>query len=68
MATIPSDSIVVQNARLAVKTELTKKRAMKQPIAMFDSKTGKVYMQNADGSTTVVGEAMKRGRYSERKK
>lgn len=64
---IPSDSIVVQNAKLAVKTELQKKRAMRQPIARFDAKTGEVYMEHGDGSKTVVGQAMKRGRYSERR-
>lgn len=64
---IPSDHIVVQNARLAVKTELQKKRARKQPIARFDAKTGTVYMEHSDGTSTVVGQAMKRGRYSERR-
>lgn len=63
---IPFDSTVVQNARLAVKAELQKKRARQQPIARFDAKTGKVYMEYSDGSITVVGQAMKRGRYSER--
>lgn len=63
---IPNDGVVVQHARLAVSTELKKKRALKQPIAKFDPKTGKVYMEHSDGTKTVVGEAMKRGRYSER--
>lgn len=67
MAThVPSDSIVVRNARLAVEAELKKKRVLNQPIAKFDPQTGKVYMENADGTITVVGDAMKRGRYSER--
>lgn len=65
-ANIPSDSVVVYNARLAVSAELKKKRALKQPIAKFNPKTGKVYMEHGDGSTTVIGSAMKRGRYSER--
>lgn len=67
-ANTPSDAVVVRNARLAVEAELKKKRTLKQPIAKFDAKTGKVYMEHSDGSITVVGEAMKRGRYSERHK
>lgn len=63
---IPSDGVVVRNARLAVAAELKKKRILKQPIAKFDPQTGNVYMENGDGSITVVGKAMKRGRYSER--
>ena len=59
---IPSDSIVAQNAKLAVKIELQKKRAMRQPIARFNVKTGEVYMEHGDGSRTIVGQAMKRGR------
>jgi len=62
----PSDAVVVRNARLAVKAELKKKRTLKQPIAKFDSKTGEIYMEHSDGSITVVGKAMKQGRYSER--
>jgi hypothetical protein len=65
-ANVPSDDVVVRNARLAVETELKKKRVLQQPVAKFDPKTRKIYMENADGSITVVGEAMKRGRYSER--
>ena len=33
---VPSDGIVVRNARLAVKNELKKKRLLNQPIARFD--------------------------------
>lgn len=63
---IPDDSIVVRNARSSVKNELEKKRLFHQPISRFDAKTGKIYRENADGTITPVGEAMKRGRYSER--
>jgi hypothetical protein len=66
MASFPSDDIVVRNARLAVEMELKKKRALGQPIARFDVKTGRVYMENPDGTTTEFGTAMKAGRYSER--
>lgn len=68
MSNILSDGIVVRNARLAVKAELTKKKNLNQPIARFDSKTKKVYTEYADDSTTIVGEAMKEGRFSERNK
>lgn len=63
---IPSDGVVVRNARLAVSTELQRKRAMNQPIAKFDKKTGKVYLENGDGTIREIGRAMDRGRYSER--
>lgn len=65
---IPSDGVVVRNARLAVAAELKKKRVLNQPIARFDPKTGKIYMEHSDGSITDVGKAMRRGRYSERRK
>ena len=63
---IPSDGVIVQNARLAVAAELKKKRILKQPIAKFDPKTGKVYLLHSDGTREEVGEAT-RGRYSERR-
>lgn len=62
---LPDDSIVVQYARQAVAADLKKKKLLKQPIAKFDPKTGKVYMVHSDGTSEVVGEARK-GRYSER--
>lgn len=65
---VPTDNIVVRNARLAVDRELKKKRALNQPIAKFDAKTGKVFMEHSDGSITIVGDAMKKGRYSERRR
>ena len=42
-----------------------KKKILKQPIAKFDPKTGKVYLLHSDGTREEVGEARK-GRYSER--
>ena len=60
---VPSDGIVVRNARLAVKNELEKKRLLNQPIARFDPKSGKVYMEHADGTKTLVGEAVRKGGY-----
>lgn len=66
MSDIPSDGIIVRNARLAVQADLKKKKLLHQPIARFDPKTGKVYMEHPDGTTTVVGTAMQRGRYGER--
>ncbi len=63
---IPSDGIVVRNARLAVSMELQRKHAMNLPIARFDKKTGKVCLENTDGTITKIGQAMEWGRYSER--
>ena len=65
-ASVPPDGVIVRNARLAVKTELEKKRVLNQPIARFDPKSGKVYMEHADGSKTLVGEAMRKGGYGKR--
>ena len=45
-APVPHDGVVVRNARLAVKNELEKKRLLNQPIARFDPKSGKVYMED----------------------
>ena len=59
-------TVLLLKTQLAVKIELQKKRAMRQPIARFNVKTGEVYMEHGDGSRTIVGQAMKRGRYSER--
>ena len=42
---------------------LLETRVLNQPIARFDPKSGKVYMEHADGTKTLVGEAMKKGRY-----
>ena len=66
-ADIPCDGAVVRGARLAVKAELEKKRVLNQPIARFDPKTGRVWLESADGTVTEMGYAMKNGRYSQRK-
>ena len=63
---IPDDGVIVRNARLAVSSELKKKRALNQPIAKFDAKSGTIFLEHADGSKTIVGNAMTEGRYSER--
>ena len=60
---VPSDGIVVRNARLAVKNELKKKRLLNQPIARIDRKSGKVYREHAGGTKTLVGEAVRKGGY-----
>lgn len=62
---IPSDSIVVKLARLAVASELKKKRILKQPIAKFDPKAGKVYLLHGDGTRQEFGR-VSGTRYSER--
>ena len=64
---IPSDGVIVQNARLAVAAELKKKRILKQPIAKFDPKTGKVYLLHSDGTREEIGK-VGRKRYSERQR
>ena len=65
-AFVPSDGIIVCNVRLAIKTELEKKRTLNLPIARFDPKSGKVYMEYADGRKTLVGKAMRKGGYGKR--
>ena len=62
---IPSDGVIVHNARLAVAAELKKKKILKQPIAKFKPKTGKVYLLHGDGTREELGE-VRRKRYSER--
>lgn len=64
---IPSDGVIVKNARLAVAAELRKKKILKQPIAKYDPKTGKVYLLHSDGTCEEVAET-RRARYSERKR
>ena len=64
---IPSDGVVVQNARLAVAAELKKKKILNQPIAKFDLKTGKVYLLHSDGTREEIGK-VGRKRYSERQR
>jgi len=51
---IPSDGIVVKLARLAVVSELKKKRILKQPIAKFDSKAATGPVKNLEGSAERV--------------
>ena len=60
---IPPDGIVIRNARLAVKRELEKKRILNQPIARFEPKSGKIYMEYADGTKALVGEVVRKGGY-----
>lgn len=56
---IPDDSILVKNARLAVKLALHEKRVMGHPIARYDPKTQTVYMENPDGTTTILDTPVK---------
>ncbi len=60
------DITEVKNARLAVKAELDKKKALNLPIARYDKKTNRVYMEYSDGHTEDVGVISERRRYSER--
>ena len=59
---IPSDGILVLKARLAVRAELQKKGALNQPIARFDAKTGRLYMEYANGRQDEITYVKKRDR------
>ena len=61
-----SDTQVVKRATAAVKIELEKKKALDIPIAVYDRKTQTIYEEESDGSRKVVGERLRRERYSER--
>ncbi|MGN0163561.1 MAG: hypothetical protein ACI4EA_08310 [Candidatus Ornithomonoglobus sp.] len=61
-----TDEQVVARANAAVRIAIEKKKAMQTPIVIYDSKTQKIYQKNPDGTKTVIGERIKRGRYSER--
>ncbi|MEY8232680.1 hypothetical protein AALA82_13815 [Oscillospiraceae bacterium 50-16] len=63
---IPDDSTLVKKARLAVKLELQKKRALGLPITRFNPKTRELYRENPDGSITSMGILTDQRRYSER--
>ncbi|MCD7742206.1 MAG: hypothetical protein LUI06_08385 [Ruminococcus sp.] len=63
---IPDDSILVRNARLAVKRELEKRKALGLPISEYDPKTEKVYIVYPDGTREEAGGRILRGSYSER--
>ena len=51
---IPDDSILIKNARRAVREELKRKRDLNLPITKFDPKTNEFYRVNEDGTTTIV--------------
>lgn len=58
----------VELARFAVKQELQKKQKLNQPIAKYDIKTQKVYLEKSDGTRQEVGGRLREGRLSERRK
>ncbi len=60
------DETVVKRANAAVKIELEKKKALNIPIVVYDRETQMIYHENNDGTRVVVGEKMRKGRYSER--
>ena len=43
-----------------------RKKAMDVPIAVYDKKTKTVYRINSDGTKEIIGERLRKGRYSER--
>ncbi len=63
-----SDSMVVKRANAAVKIEIEKKKALDIPAVIFDRKTQKIYHENSDGTRVVIGQRLRKGRYSERVK
>lgn len=67
LESVPCDGIVIRNAQLAVKAALEKKRILNQPIARFDLKSRSVYMEYPNGTKVLFGEALRKGRYAERK-
>lgn len=58
-------NIITQAAQIAVQTELEYKRLHKLPIARFALETKEVFLEKPDGTKTLIGKAMKRGRYSQ---
>lgn len=60
------DSQVVKRANAAVRIEIEKQNALGNPIAVFDRKTQMIYYQGSDGTRTIAGKRIRRGRYSER--
>ena len=63
---VHSDTFLITETRRAVSAELCKKRVLNKPIAEFNPKDKKVYLVYSDGERRIVGEAMQKGRYSER--
>ena len=61
-----SDEAVVKRVNEAVRIELEKKKAMDDPIIVYDKETQIIYQENSDGSRVEVGRRMRKGRYSER--
>lgn len=61
-----TDSQVVKLAKAAVRLEIEKQFAMNNSIAVYDGDSQKIFKENSDGSRTLVGERIRKGRYSER--
>ena len=62
-----TDAESVNRAKIAVKIELEKRKAMNAPIAVYDPKTGVIYAQYNDGRKEVIGKRTKGGRLSGQK-
>lgn len=60
-----TDSQVVKLAKEAVRLEIEKQLALDNSIAVYDGNSQKIYKENSDGSRTLVGERIRKGRYSE---
>ncbi len=61
-----SDETVIKRANAAVKIELEKNKALGVPPVLYDRKSQIIYRKNDDGTKTVVGKRIRKGRYSER--
>lgn len=61
-----SDREVVFRAKKAVERAIEKKRINHTPVVVYDRTTGKIYNVAPDGTRTVIGTRITRGRYSER--
>ena len=55
----------MKRAKAAVKLELEKKKALDFPIITYDRRTQQIYKKYNDGLKVVVGERVRKGRYSE---
>ena len=61
-----TDEEVVKRAKAAVRLAIGKKKGLGAPIGAYGGETEEGYQVNDDGSRTVLGKGIGRGRYSER--
>lgn len=61
-----TDEQVVKRANAAVGLEIEKLKVMGAPVIIYDREKQVVVRRNNDGTETVVGKRLQKGRYSER--